>query len=165
MLYHLFICRHAQAQNPVLNQADFDRPLTPPGILEAEQAGNWLRQLAIKPDLIVCSSAKRTWSTASIIANKLGHNQDDIKADKSLYNASEAQILNFIANIRKEHITLILVGHNPGVSEIVSSLCGTFRGNVPTGSVHHLSFEFANWQEILITTAKSYQAHVSAAYK
>ncbi len=164
MLYHLFICRHAQAQNPVSNQADFDRQLAPQGIQEAEQAGNWLRELAINPNLIVCSSAHRTWSTASIIAGKLTYNQHDIIADKSLYNASESQILNFIANLNPEHTTVILVGHNPGVSDVVSSLSGTFRGNVPTGSVHHLSFEFANWQEILINIAKSYEAYLGAAY-
>ena len=163
MLYHLFICRHAQTQNPVFNQTDFERQLTPAGINEAEKAGDWLQQLAIKPNLIVCSSARRTWSTASVIAGKLAYNQSDIIADKSLYDASEAQILNFIAKINRKHSTVILVGHNPSVSEVVSTLSGTFRGNVPTGSVHHLFFAFDDWQEVLITTAKSYEAHSSAA--
>ncbi|RDC62626.1 SixA phosphatase family protein [Adhaeribacter pallidiroseus] len=164
MLYHLFICRHAQAQNPTFNQPDFERQLTPQGIKEAERAGDWLQQLAVKPNLVVCSKAQRTRSTASIIATTLAYNQNKIVADVSLYNASEAQILNFIAQVNQEITTLVLVGHNPGVSGVVSTLSGTFQGNVPTGSVHHLSFECAGWEAILVTTPIRYEAYLQAAY-
>ncbi|QNF34572.1 histidine phosphatase family protein [Adhaeribacter swui] len=160
MSYHLFICRHAQAQEPNFNLPDFGRELIPNGILEAEQAGNWLQLQATKPDLIVCSSAQRTRTTAAIIAAKLAYPEQKVLAEKALYNASESQLLNFLAKTEKEQKTIVLVGHNPGVSDVVSTLSGKNQGNVPTGSVHYLPFEMADWSELFITTAKNYRAYL-----
>lgn len=164
MPYHLYICRHAQAQNPVFNQPDFDRQLTKQGILEAEEAGKWLQKMNTKPDLLITSSARRTWSTTSIIADKLSYNQSDISAEPSLYNASESKLLAFLSKINKNNRAILLVGHNPGVSDLVSTLSGTYQGNVATGSVHYLTFDLQVWEEIFVTSANHYEAHKSSTF-
>ncbi|QMU28493.1 SixA phosphatase family protein [Adhaeribacter radiodurans] len=157
MRYHLFICRHGEAQTPSFHQADFDRDLTEKGKAQAVQAGKWLQQTGLKPDQIVCSSALRTLSTASIIANQFTINQDAILPIRDLYNASLTQLLRSLSALDKNRFVILLVGHNPGVSELIATLSGTYKGNVPTGSMHHLWFEMDNWTELEYTLAQGHE--------
>lgn len=162
MPYHLFICRHAQAQNPGFNQSDFDRQLTLTGIQEAEQAGNWLQQLPIKPASVICSSAQRTRSTAKIITEKLGFDPEAIITDKTLYNAPESNLLACLVKLPPDVTSVLLVGHNPGVSDLIRSLSGSYNGDVATGSVHYLQFEMESWPDLYATSAISYLAFSSS---
>ncbi|MDQ4141822.1 MAG: histidine phosphatase family protein [Bacteroidota bacterium] len=160
MRYHLFICRHAQAQDPAFQQADHERELTEEGKSEAFQAGEWIRQTGHKPDLIVCSSAQRTFHTASIIADRVGFDQDRIVSQKNLYDASETRLLNFLGTMDKSNFHIVIVGHNPGVSNLVATLSGAHRGRIPTGSVHHLWFEMEGWNELEYTPAIGYETNI-----
>ncbi|PSR52924.1 hypothetical protein AHMF7605_04970 [Adhaeribacter arboris] len=163
MRYHLFICRHAKAENPTFHQADYDRDLTEQGRLEASQAGEWLQQSGHKPDLIVCSSARRTLSTASIIANKINYYQRDILSIRELYDSTKTKLLHYLTKIDKNHSNVLLVGHNPGVSMLIATLCNTNRGNVPTGSVHHLWFEMEEWNQLEYTKTSGYETNIVAS--
>jgi phosphohistidine phosphatase len=158
MLYQLFICRHAEVQAPSSQLADFDRGLTKIGHLEAEQAGKWLVQGNYIPDVILCSSAQRTSSTARIIANQIQCHQSNILLLKALYNARPAALLAAITNLEKSVTSALLVGHNPGVSKLIELLSGQDVGYVPTGSVHHLWFEITDWVELNFVLSLGYEA-------
>ena len=159
MLYHLFICRHAEA--PALHhpQQDFDRPLSNTGHLEAMQAGDWLRQHQYTPDIIWCSSAQRTLSTARIIADILVYNQNNIQAMEQIYNASAASLLAVITRLSPTKSSALVVGHNPGVSHLIELLSGRDVGYVPPGSVHRLWFEMANWLELYAALSLGYETN------
>lgn len=162
MEYHLFICRHGDAQMPAFRQHDYDRKLTDTGKLEAENAGKWLNSSAGKPALIVSSSARRALSTAYTIASQIAYNQDYIKFHPEIYNASSDTILLTLSKTDSRYKSILLVGHNPGISELITLLSGAYRGNVPTGSVHHLWFDIADWPELLFASAQGYLTN--AAY-
>ena len=58
----LVILRHAKAERPA-ELADADRPLTQRGHADAAAAGAWLAARGYRPDLVLCSPAKRTRQT------------------------------------------------------------------------------------------------------
>lgn len=164
MEYHLFVCRHAEAQNSFFNLPDIDRELTSAGKMEAAQAGNWLLQTGKKPDKILSSSARRALSTTSILSSQIGFNQEFIISHPELYNANIDKLLLTLAETEPQHKTIVLVGHNPGLSDLVTALRGSkgsYTGNIPTGSIHHLQFDFSEWPDILYTTAKGYASNVN----
>lgn len=160
MQYHLFVCRHAEAQVPRYTMPDHDRPLSESGRREAELAGQWLRISQYKVDIILCSSANRTLSTARIIANEINHNQEGIFSFNELYNAPAKGLLPIIESLENNFKSVLIVGHNPGISNLIGLLTGRDSGPVPTGSVHHLWFEAPAWQEITIATNFGYETNL-----
>jgi phosphohistidine phosphatase len=89
-----------------------------------------LKKRGIKPDLILCSPALRTKTTAQIIAKEL----DCIKLiqyDKELYEADEKTIFAKLIEINENLMTVFIIGHNPGLNDFLSTIVG-FDENFPT---------------------------------
>ena len=107
----LVIMRHAQAENHA--PSDFERPLSPIGILQAEETQAWLARHDIVLDLALVSSSRRTTMTSSYINAASIDYQDD------LYGASAYELKNAISLIDDSVNTVIVIAHNPGVSDFV----------------------------------------------
>jgi len=115
----VILVRHANADWPQFKGRDFDRPLTPGGEQDAQSAGRALQAAGHRPDLLLVSPARRTQQTAAIIAAQLGLDEQVTRLVDALYNASP-EIL--IAELRRATAQtpglVMLVAHNPGVSEL-----------------------------------------------
>jgi phosphohistidine phosphatase len=112
----LVILRHAKAERPA-GVADEDRPLTQRGHADAAAAGAWLDARGYRPDLVLCSPSKRTRQTWRGVAVALASGAEpEVRYDAELYYGSAAEALALVREIPAEVGTILLVGHNPGVS-------------------------------------------------
>tara|TARA_B100000401_G_C52732104_1_gene684090 strand:+ start:73 stop:558 length:486 start_codon:yes stop_codon:yes gene_type:complete len=120
-LKQLFIIRHGKSDwgNPF--QDDFDRPLNHRGLIDAKKMGSYLSNYT-HPQKIISSTAKRAITTAYLIGDQLKINQHEIEQQKKLYHAPLDKLLETIQTADNKHNTLYIVGHNPGLSSLVSYL-------------------------------------------
>ena len=131
----LIIVRHAKAESAHLHPRDFDRPLTWQGADDARAAARDI--LARHPEVnrIVASPARRTATTAEIIAQAYGWDPARIVMDERIYEASLRTLKSIVSELRSADGTVILVGHNPGVLELCYTLTGGRITSMSTSAV------------------------------
>lgn len=140
----LLLIRHAKATHES-GYADFDRPLKQSGKLDAVFMAGVLRGQGIIPEIIVTSPALRTLTTAQIFTEQL--NLPTPNTDKKIYDANELTLVNVINSLPNEYDFIGLVGHNPGISQLLHYLTGQMR-DLPTCAVTLISFDNDDWRSI-----------------
>jgi phosphohistidine phosphatase len=128
----LVILRHAKSAWPD-GVPDRQRPLNGRGRRDAQAAGLWIRDHVDRPDAVVCSPAERTRETLEIVAAELD-DPPEPTFDDEVYGAPPAALLEVVRRLPKATGTALLVGHNPGVEELVALLTGKER-EMKTSSV------------------------------
>jgi phosphohistidine phosphatase len=118
----LVLLRHAKAETPG-ELPDFDRRLTTVGESDADAAGAWLADERLRPELVFCSPATRTrqtWQGVSIaLAQALpGVRAPEVRYDKGLYDGGRTEVFDLLRGVSDEVRTVLVVGHNPTVSEV-----------------------------------------------
>lgn len=119
----LVLVRHAKADRPP-GVEDFGRPLLPRGRDDAKAAGAWLLSDIGKPGLIVASPSRRTVETVEGLIEVYGTDVPSIVYDESLYEASLGDLLRVTRGLDDDEDLIVLVGHNPSISELVTELTG-----------------------------------------
>lgn len=119
----LLLLRHGKASGQPQFK-DSERPLTTIGETQSRCISDWLKQAALYPDCWLVSSAKRTLQTAEIIRSGLGQQESVQNVSDSLYLASAEHLLTTLQSIPDTAQCTILVGHNPGLSELLLRLAG-----------------------------------------
>ena len=142
----LILLRHAKSSWKDASLDDFDRPLNRRGKKDAPIMADKLDKRKIKIDLIISSPAKRTNETAKIFANILGYESEIIFNDK-LYEASYKEILNVINLIDDKYQNVLLVCHNPGITNLVNYISDYFIENISTSGIVGLSTN-SSWKNI-----------------
>jgi phosphohistidine phosphatase len=137
----LILLRHAHAETASTGQADLDRPLSSVGLAEAEAAGRWLKENNLRPDCVLCSPARRTRETLEAVLGITGYVEQ--KLEDAVYEATPGTLIGLVAD-RNDVERLLVVGHNPGLEQLVPFLTdGTssdYRGMPPAG-IAILTFE------------------------
>lgn len=130
----LILLRHAHAMPANPGQADLDRPLSPEGLAEAEAAGRWLADNGLVPDCVLCSPARRTRETLEAVLAAVGY--IDQRLEPGIYEATPGTLVA-LADAHCEAERLLVVGHNPGLEQLValmhSGQSGDYRGMPPAG--------------------------------
>ncbi|HEV2451240.1 MAG TPA: histidine phosphatase family protein [Streptosporangiaceae bacterium] len=138
MSKRLIVLRHAKATHKP-GFPDVDRPLTSRGERDADAAGQWLHARQIVPDLVLCSTSRRTRETWDRVALALAGNSGgtgvDVRYDSRLYQADAGETLEIIAGDAGDEQTLLLVGHNPAAQQIVSRLTARNDLELPTSAL------------------------------
>ena len=137
------LMRHGHAED---RADDFARELSPTGRAAATRAGRALDEAGFAPGRIVTSAARRALVTAELVARACAHG-GAIVADRGLYLASPGQYLAVLHRLRASTVNVLLVGHNPGLSELARELCGYAGELTPAGYVS-TCFELADWSEL-----------------
>jgi len=140
----LLLVRHAKAEKDT-TMKDFDRPLKYIGIQDAAFMAERLKEEGVVPQLVVTSPALRTKTTAEIFADHFA--LTDPKQEKSIYEASTKALLSVINDLPAEHDFIALVGHNPGIAQVLYYLTGQAK-EVNTCAVAVIEFETNFWEEI-----------------
>lgn len=155
----LLLCRHADARFPEKGQHDFFRSLSEVGIIELEQGKKWLLQHITEPPKIFCSAAERTTRTATILASVF----TGLAAvrEKELYNCSAKGLLRFVNNYAGTDRFLMLVAHNPGISQFASDLSGNYMG-FATSQMVLLELFADSWPEVSFGAAEVKKVFVPA---
>jgi phosphohistidine phosphatase len=140
----LYLLRHAKSDwdDPAL--ADIDRPLAPRGRKAARAMGRHLKSSGIKPELILCSPARRARQTLELIRDA-GAVMPDADLAPWLYAASAHKLLTKLEELQPETASVMLIGHNPGLEDLAITLAGTgadldrLRAKYPAGALAALS--------------------------
>ncbi len=143
----LYLVRHAKSSWKFPELADFDRPLNRRGQRDAPEMGRRLRQREACPQLILCSPAVRTQHTARALAKAMEY-PSDVRYVDEFYEASPEVLLATVQTVRDAVNDLMLVGHNPGLTELVNRLTAHSIENVATAGVVAVIFSVDRWSEV-----------------
>ena len=114
----LILLRHGKSDWST-DAGDFDRPLKKRGKNASRLAGKWLSAHERIPDFILASPARRAMQTAEISCDAMGIKKKNIYKQKHIYLATPEELLYVLEDIPKEAKRVMLVGHNPGLEELL----------------------------------------------
>lgn len=141
----LTIVRHAKSSWKDTSISDRDRPLNKRGKHDAPLMGHRIIEHGIRPSLIISSPAVRAWTTARIIAEIIAYPVEFLQRENSLYLASLDEILDIVMAQDNGFNNLMVVGHNPGMTEFVNFLAPGLTGNLPTAGVVSVEIDQDDW--------------------
>ena len=154
----LTLVRHGNAEWKDARMDDFQRPLNKRGAKEADSIARRMLELDWMPDLILASNAERTRATADIIAKILPPKR--LQFDERLYLASVSDILNVIRETGPLVTHLMIVGHNPGISEAAQLLAPQETLELSTGCACSVVFKMNAWADV--STGKAIESSYEA---
>lgn len=144
--HRLIIMRHAKSDWSEANRLDWDRPLTARGKKAAKQIGKWLQQKQFHIDRIICSPAQRAKQTCHLVAKELGTPENNVFWETGIYDASLNDLISLINRYREGIHTLLIIGHNPGLDQLLGFLSkdpppvNSFGKLLTTGAVAVLDY-------------------------
>lgn len=119
MSRELLVLRHAKSDWSEPAERDFDRPLAKRGRRQAPKVGEWLASEGLAPDSVVCSPALRTRQTLAAVLERLDMANFAAAFDQRLYAANLDALLEVLRDCPMSSRRVLLVGHNPGVDDLV----------------------------------------------
>ena len=141
----LLLMRHAKSDWQSGQAKDEERPLNKRGKLAAPMMGERLKERKINPNRIITSSAVRALTTTQLVAEKLGYSKEDLRIQPKFYNASSQTLLNEIHRMNDKEDFIMIVGHNPGITELAQELSQQSVPAMPTCAMACLRFATKHW--------------------
>tara|TARA_Y100001970_G_C14069748_1_gene768757 strand:+ start:543 stop:1034 length:492 start_codon:yes stop_codon:yes gene_type:complete len=142
----LIIVRHCKSSWADLSLSDFDRPLNKRGNIDGELMSNYLREKEKKIDKLILSTSKRTRLTSKYFTEKIHF--DSISYLDELYHASYSDIINIISKVENNFNSVMVIGHNPGLTELINQYTIMNIYNLPTTGVVKVEFKGDKWERI-----------------
>jgi phosphohistidine phosphatase len=144
----IYLIRHSKASREFSLINDMDRPLTERGYRDAVSMSAVLKSEIQRVDLFLTSPSVRTWSTALIFARTFGFENNKIKVDSRIYEASTKELLAVVNRIHDEYDSVFLFGHNPGLERFLLYLTGKSDGHLTTSAIAGITFNTSSWAEV-----------------
>ena len=141
----LTLVRHAKSSWKHTGISDRERPLNARGKRDAPDMGARIQRHGIRPSLIVSSPAKRAWQTARIVAREIDYPLEFLQREESLYLASLDQLLDVVASQDNGFNHLMVVGHNPGLTDFANFLSPGLTNNLQTAAVVSVEIDRDDW--------------------
>ncbi|MBL7648645.1 MAG: phosphohistidine phosphatase SixA [Candidatus Hydrogenedentes bacterium] len=142
----LLIMRHAKSSWEEGGQPDHERPLNDRGLRDAPRMGTYLTKKGFAADAILTSSARRARRTAEIVASAMDRS-DRVEVIDALYLADPLVYLASLRHLPDEVRVVLVVGHNPGVSEWATKLTRR-QVELPTAAVACVTLPINEWATI-----------------
>ena len=154
-VHTLFLLRHAKSSWSEAGRPDRDRPLAPRGQRAIVLLVDDARAHGVRPDLVLCSPARRTRETLEALRPALGSGVD-VRFDDDLYGADAAELLDRLRAVGEDVGSVMVVGHNPGLHDLAVGLAGygeslrmeQLRAKLPTGALVTLELGDTAWAEL-----------------
>lgn len=141
----LVLLRHAKSSWKDSSLADFERPLNERGRKAAKLMGEYMRQQRLGPDLVLCSPAQRAKETAALVLESFGI-EVELRYDARIYEASVERLIEVISEIEETREETLLIGHNPGMENLLSRLTGVSQ-QMPTAAMACVMLTSKNWRD------------------
>ena len=147
---NLLVLRHAKSSwnNPALD--DHERPLNWRGQRDGPRMGELVREYGLIPDIVIASDAVRAQLTAETVADAARY-AGEILLDRRLYMAGPADIVSLLRTVRENAETVMIVGHNPGLEELIEQLTGQ-RQDLPTAALAQIVLPIDQWRDLKLST-------------
>jgi phosphohistidine phosphatase len=145
----LWLLRHAKAVPAETAPADFTRQLAERGERDARRIGERLASGSHPPARILASPAARARRTAEIVTEVLGQPSGGLVFDERLYLAAAGTLAAAVMATTNDLESLLIVGHNPGLSELAIDLAPELPlDDLPTSGIVGIDIETASWSEL-----------------
>lgn len=119
--------------------------------------GKLVREYELTPDIVITSDAVRARLTAEAVAEGARY-AGEILPDRRLYMAGPADILSLLRTVREHGQTVMIVGHNPGLEELVEQLTGE-RQDLPTAALAQIVLPIDHWRDLKSSTRGTLVGH------
>lgn len=145
----ILFARHAKSNWNEPGISDFDRPLNEKGEIDAPLMAKYLQQCGYIIHEIVSSDAARALATAEEYKKHLTPDVPILK-NHAIYLATQLDIIDIIKSLPSKKSTVMLVGHNPTMTEVVNYYTEDGISDMPACSVAIVQFDVSNWGDIKI---------------
>lgn len=145
-MLQLLVMRHGKSDWKASFADDHERPLTPRGVTAAQRMGLLLAELEMVPELVITSTAVRALETARWAA-RAGDWGTPIEPRRELYDEDVSGVLAIIATA-PDVARLMIVGHEPTWSGLVTVIAGGARVRLPTAAVACVELDAQGWSQI-----------------
>ena len=146
----LYLVRHAKSSWDDPSLQDFDRPLNKRGKRDAPEMGHLLAKQSASPDYVISSPAKRAKKTAEAIAEAVGYPSRKIQWEQAVYHAEPPTLLKCLQQVSESYASLMVVGHNPGLTDFYNELCDEEIDNIVTTGIVCLTLAVDQWIEVTL---------------
>src|SRR5438128_2663564 len=143
MQRRITLLRHGHADE---HPDDFVRTLSDAGRAQASLAGEELERAGWAPAHVLTSAAPRALATAELAMRACGYT-GKIQVERALYLASDAHCLALLRGTPAGAPSVLLVGHNPGLSLLARALCG-YAGDLAPAEFSSVELELDAWSEL-----------------
>ena len=141
----LTIVRHAKSSWKDTSLKDRDRPLNKRGEKDAPMMGKRIDAAGVRPSLIVSSPAVRAWTTAKAAAKALNYPAEFLQRENQLYLASLDDLLDVVVAQDNKFNNIMVVAHNPGLTDFANFLQPGLTHNLPTAGVVTVNIDQDHW--------------------
>ncbi|HEX7996932.1 MAG TPA: histidine phosphatase family protein [Pyrinomonadaceae bacterium] len=142
----LFLLRHAKSSWQDASLPDFERPLNERGRRAAPLIGKFMRRQKLQPELILCSPAERARQTVALVRETAAL-KAELRYDERIYEATVARLRTVVSQIDEKAASALLVGHNPGMEELLQFLTNEIR-RMPTAALAHITLNIERWADV-----------------
>jgi len=139
------LVRHAKSSWGDASLTDRQRPLNARGERDAPIMGKRIADHAIRPSLILTSPAVRARTTARIIARELNYPVEFLQSEDNLYLASLDDLLDVLVAQDPTFNSLMIVAHNPGLTDFANYLIPGLTNNLQTAGVVSVELQKDDW--------------------
>ena len=139
--------RHAKSSWSDTGLSDHDRPLNKRGRRDAPTMARLLAAEDLVPNLILSSTANRARSTAELFVENCDGIECDVETTDEFYHAPARTYLESVVKFPDSVATAMIVGHNPGMEQLVEVLSGSYQ-RMPTAATAWFEFDIPSWREL-----------------
>lgn len=145
----LTLIRHAKSSWKEPDMSDFERPLNKRGLEDLPGLVERTTQQLPRPDLLIFSGAERTRLTQKPLSEAWKLSDREVLERHEAYEASVQTLLQLLQQQPDSCEHLVLVGHNPGMSDLLSLLNAQPAQDFPTSAFAHLELAISSWNEVI----------------
>lgn len=145
---NLVLLRHAKSSWKDPHLSDHDRPLNKRGKHDAPEMAKKYLGFFLSPQYVICSTSRRTKDTLSVFEKELGITPEQIAYERDLYLADAVSLQHEISLTEKSVDTLLVVGHNPGLTVLANILVPGITENIPTCAIIGFRINSDSWAGI-----------------
>lgn len=147
----LILLRHAEAQPSHLAPVDRDRPLALAGLQQLEHRRSTIQQTLKDVDYVLCSNSRRTRQTLEAVRASIPP-KCEVEYIDALYQASSETIIKHLSGVKNTFGTVLVVGHNPSLSDFLSRVIAVHpsnvSGNLGTSDLACFAGNFTSWADV-----------------
>jgi phosphohistidine phosphatase len=153
----LLVLRHAKSSWNDAARTDHERPLNARGRRDGPRMGELVLEEGLVPDVLISSDAVRARLTAEAVAEAAGYT-GEILLDERLYLAGAADIVLVLQTVDANAEAVMIVGHNPGLEELVAQLTGEPQ-DLPTAALAQIVLPIDQWRDLELSTRGELVGH------
>jgi|SRR5215213_8641079 len=146
----LYLLRHAKSSWNDDSKLDFERPLSNRGREACAIVGDFIAENKIDFDLVLVSTSVRTRETVELVKDRANF-RGEVRYDERIYEATTSQLLEVVSQVDNDRQSVLLVGHNPGIEDLIAVLTGE-HVHVATATFAKIKINATQWSANLVKT-------------